>query len=123
MATLLVVDDERPILKLIVCALGPDHLVLTAESGIEALAIFESYSHRIDLIISDVTMAGMSGLELVARLEALHKRRLPVLFITGASEYSIDACRAVLLKPFTVTRLQEKVRQLLVACGAHRGHQ
>jgi len=116
MATLLVVDDEPAILKLIACVLRSEHSVITAESGIEALAIFESYPDQIDFIVTDVSMPGMSGLELVARLEALHKRRLPVLFVTGASEYPIDPCRAVLPKPFSPTGLKDRVRQLLQAC-------
>jgi len=44
MATLLVVDDERPIVKLIASALRSEHVVITADSAIEALAIFESYT-------------------------------------------------------------------------------
>ncbi|MGC9972416.1 MAG: response regulator [Bryobacteraceae bacterium] len=123
MATLLVVDDEAPILKVITYMLRSEHSVITAESGIEALAIFESYPDQIDLIVTDVTMPGMSGLELVARLEALHSRRFPVLFITGASEYPIDADRAVLRKPFSPTALKDMVRQLLQACRGCREHQ
>ena len=115
MATLLVVDDERPILKLIAIVLRPDHSVVTAESGIEALAIFESYPRQFDLIVTDVTMPGMTGLELVARLEALHQRRLPVLFVTGATDYPIDPDRTVLPKPFTPAALKAAVRELLQA--------
>ncbi len=113
MATLLAVDDEPLILELIAGVLRPEHSVITAESGIEALAIFESYHDRIDLIVTDVTMPGMSGLELVARLEATHSRRVLVLFITGAPEHPIDASRAVLPKPFTPTALKDTVLQLL----------
>jgi len=101
MATLLVVDDERLVLKIMATVLRSEHSVVTAESGIEALTIFESYPRQFDLIVTDVTMPGMTGLELVARLEALHKRRLAVLFVTGASKYPIDPDRAVLPKPFT----------------------
>jgi hypothetical protein len=115
MATLLVVDDERSILKIMATVLRSDHSVIAAESGIEALAIFESYSDRIDLIVTDVTMPGMFCLELVARLESLHNRRLPVLFVTGASKYPIDPDRAVLLKPFTPPALKAAVRQVLQA--------
>jgi CheY-like chemotaxis protein len=115
MATLLVVDDERPILRLIATLLRADHSVITAESGIEALAIFESYPRQFDLIVTDVTMPGMTGLELVARLEALHNRRLPVLFVTGASDYPIDPDRTVLPKPFTPAALKAAVRELLQA--------
>ena len=42
MATVLVVDDERPILTLLSRMLGREHNVITADSGIEALAIYES---------------------------------------------------------------------------------
>jgi len=120
MATLLVVDDEPPILKLIVCVLRSEHSVITAESGVEALAIFESYPGLIDLIVTDVTMPCMSGLELVARVEGLHERRCPVLFVSGGSEDPIDAGRAVLLKPFSPAILKETVRQLLEAAEAGR---
>lgn len=123
MATLLVVDDEPAILKLIALVLRSEHSVITAESGIEALAIFESYPNQIDLIVTDVTMPGMSGLELVGRLEALHKRRFPVLFITGASDHPIDPCRAVLAKPFSPSSLKDSVRQLLQACRGCRKNQ
>ncbi len=115
MATLLVVDDEQPILKLIAILLKPEHSVITAESGIEALAIFESYPHQFDLIVTDVTMPGMSGLELVSRLEALHNRRLPVLFVTGATDYPIDPDRTVLPKPFTPAALKSAIQQVLQA--------
>jgi CheY-like chemotaxis protein len=123
MNRVLVVDDEPSILKLMVHVLRSEYSVITAESGIEALAIFESYPGQIDLIVTDITMPSMSGLELVARLETLHKRRLPVLFITGASEYPIDACRAVLRKPFSPTVLKDSVRRLLQACRGCLEHQ
>ena len=116
MATVLVVDDERAIVKLIATVLRSEHFVITAESAIEALTLFESYHDRIDLIVTDVMMPGMTGLELVERLESTHKRRFPVLFVTGASEYPIDPCRAVLPKPFSPTVLKDMVREVLLAC-------
>jgi len=79
MATVLVVDDEPAILKLIATMLEAEHSVITAESGVEALTILESYHDRIDLIVTDVMMPGMTGLELLERLESIHKRWFPVL--------------------------------------------
>ena len=111
------------IVKLIAGVLRSEHSVITAASGIEALAIFESYPDRIDLIVTDITMPGMSGVELVARLEELHRCRFPVLFITGASEYPIEADRAVLSKPFSPTGLKDMVRQLLQVHKGWREHQ
>ena len=122
MATLLVVDDERSIVKLVATVLGSEYSVITAESAIEALTIFESYPDRIDAIVTDISMPGMTGLELVARLEATHNRRFPVRFISGATEYPIDPCRAVLPKPFSPAGLKDAVRQVLQACGGRREH-
>ena len=61
MPTVLVVDDEPQILKLLSLMLRKEYTVMTAESGIEALVTYESYSDRIDLVITDITMPGMSG--------------------------------------------------------------
>ena len=113
MATVLVVDDERPILTLLSRMLGREHNVITADSGIEALAIYESYANQIDLVIADITMPGMSGLELVARLEALYPRPLPVIFITGFSELPIEPGRTVVPKPFSPEVLNNAVDRVL----------
>jgi CheY-like chemotaxis protein len=113
MATVLVVDDERPILTLLSRMLRREHTVIAAESGIEALAIYESYSDRIDLVITDVTMPGMTGLELVARLEALYPRPLPIIFITGFSELPIEPGRTVVPKPFSPAVLNDAIDRVL----------
>jgi CheY-like chemotaxis protein len=117
MATLLVVDDEPQILKLLVRLLSADYTVITAESGIEGLAVYESYSNRIDLIITDITMPNMTGLELVDRLEALHGRRLPVIFISAASDFPVEPCRTVVRKPFTPAQIKRAVETVLRECG------
>jgi CheY-like chemotaxis protein len=113
MATVLVVDDERPILTLLSRMLGREHNVITADSGIEALAIYESYANQIDLVIADITMPGMSGLELVARLEALYSRQVAVIFMTGFSELPIEPGRTVVPKPFSPAVLSDAVNRVL----------
>jgi CheY-like chemotaxis protein len=109
----LVVDDERPILTLLSRMLGREHNVITADSGIEALAIYESYANQIDLVIADITMPGMSGLELVARLEALYSRQVAVIFMTGFSEFPIEPGRTVVPKPFSPAVLSDAVNRVL----------
>ena len=113
MATVLVVDDERPILTLLSRMLGREHNVITADSGIEALAIYESYANQIDLVIADITMPGMSGLELVTRLEALYSRQVAVIFMTGFSELPIEPGRTVVSKPFSPTALIDAIQRVL----------
>ena len=113
MATVLVVDDERSILTLLKRLLGREHNVITAENGIEALAIYESYANQIDLVVTDITMPGMSGLELVARLEALYSRQVAVIFMTGFSELPIEPGRTVVSKPFSPTELSDAIKRVL----------
>jgi len=116
MPTLLVVDDEPQILRLLAAMLRKEYTVITAESGTEGMVIYESYSNRIDLIITDVTMPGMSGPEMVARLEALYRARLPVIFISGFSEGRIEPWRAVVPKPFSPRVLHDAIRRVLDEC-------
>jgi CheY-like chemotaxis protein len=60
--SILVVDDERPILTLISRALeGGGHRVRTAGSGQEALALREALNTPIDLLITDMVMPEMDG--------------------------------------------------------------
>lgn len=115
MATVLVVDDERSILKLLSRMLAMEHDVITAESGIEALAVYESYANQIDLVITDITMPGMSGLDLVARLESLYSRQVPVILMTGFSEYPIQPGRTVIPKPFSPKALSDAINRVLPA--------
>ena len=113
MPTLLVVDDEPQVLRLLAAMLRKEYTVITAESGIEALVLDESYSDRIDLVITDVTMPGMSGLELVARLEALYPRRPPAILITGACDVPIEPWRVVIPKPFSAVVLYDTIERVL----------
>jgi CheY-like chemotaxis protein len=115
MPTVLLVDDEPQILKLLVLMLRQDYTVITAQSGIEALSIYASYPDRIDLIITDVTMPGMSGIEWVKRVEALYRRRLPVIFISGASDAPLDPKRQLVRKPFTPAALKGAIQRALAA--------
>jgi CheY-like chemotaxis protein len=89
MNRVLIVDDEPSILKLMVHVLRSEYSEINTESGIEALASFESCSGQIDLIVTYITMPGMSGLDLVARFGdtpqasvsgALHNRRLLISY-------------------------------------------
>ena len=113
MLTVLAVDDEPQVLKLLVHVLQSEYAVLTAESGVEAMSLYVSYADRIDVIITDVTLPGMSGVEWVKRLEELYRRRLPVIFITGASEVPLDPNRTVVRKPFSVAALKQAIRGVL----------
>ncbi|HKE16190.1 MAG TPA: response regulator [Kofleriaceae bacterium] len=115
--TILVVDDERDVLEMIEAGLGLDgYRVLLADSGEQAIDLVAH--HRIDLVISDLRMPGMNGVETIARLRQLAPR-VPVIVVTGyLSAATADECLALggvelLPKPFPFVDLRHAVRAAL----------
>jgi CheY-like chemotaxis protein len=92
--------------------------VVVAAAGPEALEVAHSLDGRIDLLVTDVVMPGMSGIELAAQVNELWPS-MPVLFVSGhLDEHSVGrnpmAEDADLLpKPFTPDQLGQRVRQAL----------
>ncbi len=79
--TLLVVDDQPFNIQVLVHIFSPDHAVLTASSGAEALAVCAE--HAPDLILLDVMMPEMDGHEVCRRLKADSRTKdIPVIFVT-----------------------------------------
>jgi two-component system, cell cycle sensor histidine kinase and response regulator CckA len=117
-ATILVVDDEPTLRAVIRRSLARQgYNVLVAEDGQRALELAKS-SGDIDLLITDVVMPGITGLEL-GRLLLLERPELRVLFISGFTfEEAVPATdltkgMAYLPKPFETTALTSKVQELL----------
>jgi DNA-binding NtrC family response regulator len=116
--TLLVVDDEAEILASLLRTLRKEsYLVLTTTSPQEALGLLEN--HRIDLLISDIDMPVMNGLELVARVRHAHPHVVRML-LTGAASLE-SAMRAIndgevhryLTKPWQSDELKATIRAAL----------
>lgn len=83
--SLLVVDDNQQITSLLENILSDKYIVLTAKDGREALTRLED--ERIDLVISDVLMPDMDGLELCKRIkENIHTSHIPVILLTAKAE-------------------------------------
>jgi two-component system cell cycle sensor histidine kinase/response regulator CckA len=117
--TILVVDDEPEIRKLVaVMASKPGYSVITADSGEHALTLFKNHKGPIELLITDVVQAGMSGPMLADKLTALQPD-LKVLYMSGydntlvVQKYVVERGHALLAKPFTVDEFQAKVQELL----------
>lgn len=117
--TVLVVDDEPTIRKLLIQTLEPlGYRVIEAASGADALKLSEQHQEKIHLLISDVIMPGMNGVQLA---EALQQGRpeLKVLFISGytddafLSEDMIKGEKMLLQKPIIPSVLEKKVREIL----------
>jgi len=94
---ILVVDDEPAILGLVKDILRPGgYLVHTAANGMEALAALQA--HPYDLVITDMIMPQMGGMELVQYLRQHHPETLVIVF-TGYASYQ-DAVQAVKIGAF-----------------------
>jgi signal transduction histidine kinase len=125
-ALILVVDDEtgpRESLKII---LNPTYRVVAAQSGAEALDLFEQETP--DLVISDIRMPGMTGTQLLAEI----KRRsaaTPVILITGYAtvQTAQEAVRAsafdYISKPYNVTDILRVVAEAIKESQAERESQ
>jgi two-component system, response regulator, stage 0 sporulation protein F len=118
MATILVIDDQEPIRALLRAALeGDGHEVLEAANGLLGL---ERYRERAaDLIITDIRMPEMNGLELMLELNRSFPH-VKVIAMSGGLERKGELNAAKLLgarrtfhKPFDVKELLDAVRDEL----------
>ncbi len=118
MHTILVVDDEEPVALSIELSLRRDYQVRVANSAAEALKIIRRAAP--DLIILDIIMPGMDGIQFCNELrkDPLFKS-IPILFLTakGRIEDKIAGLEAgaddYLTKPFDVRELQLRVKAIL----------
>jgi CheY-like chemotaxis protein len=119
---ILVIDDEELIIRSLVKLLEKYKLeVFVAKSGQDALIMSEEISF--DLIISDIRMPGINGIEAVTAifkyLEETNQEKPSVIFITGYvdKELEKEARRlnpvAYILKPFSIAALVENVQKIL----------
>ncbi len=112
MRTILVAEDESPLRKLICRMLQNEgYTVLCAADGNSALRMAESHPGQIDLLVTDIRMPGMDGIELYTELRR-QRPQLPVLFISGYAQ-GRELQAPFLAKPFTPTVLLERIRELL----------
>ena len=122
--TVLVVDDEEMVRIIMVQVLQDNgYTVLEASDGLEALRIAKEHTGRIDLLLTDVKMPGMNGLELAARLLS-NRPEMTVLYVSGHADstrqiqlqegqFIIEPGANFLHKPFSPDGLLQKVRHMM----------
>lgn len=119
--SVLVVDDNQDVRDLVVHILSADGFhVYAAVDGENALAILNS--NKVDLVLLDVMMPGMSGLDVLNEIRNGSNKKvrdIPVMMITAkSSTEDIDKALALgansyVVKPFRGTTIREKVRTIL----------
>jgi CheY-like chemotaxis protein len=112
--TTLVVDDDPLIVDAIAQALaGADCTVLTARDGYEAISILAD--RHIDLIVTDIRMPGLDGVQLGIQAK-LMRPRLRMVYITGFPDAGQRVRHGTVLeKPVRVAELRRAVRHELSA--------
>jgi DNA-binding NtrC family response regulator len=115
--TILLIDDDESLRRVTEFTLKEDGFtVITAADGRAAMETFSS-SH-VDLVVTDVRMPEMDGMELLSRLKAMHPD-LPVVVLTahGTISAAVDAMKLgaadYLTKPFTRDQLRSSIRKAL----------
>jgi DNA-binding response OmpR family regulator len=109
-----VVDDEPGILKFVKMSLSmAGYQVITTTSGEEALKLVDSA--KPDIMILDILMVPLSGLDVLAKLRP--SSQLPVIVFTAKSNFGELALReganAYIGKPFIPSQLVNKIEEIL----------
>jgi CheY-like chemotaxis protein len=117
--TILLVEDEEVVrLMLVEVLTRQGYAVLEAGRGAEALALAEKAAKPIDLLVTDMSMPGMTGWDLAQSLRRRHPG-LPVLFMSGYDERKtalwgrLDPPPKHLFKPFALDAFLHQARQML----------
>ncbi len=115
--TLLLVDDNEPLLRLLKAVFDKSYAVFTAADGVEVLHLL-SKGIKPNLIICDVQMQNIGGFELVAHLStSMLYRDIPIILITG-TQLPLDIPQGgnvvkVMYKPFDPVTLGAEVNAVM----------
>lgn len=123
----LIVDDSATMRKMVLRVLEMSGVDLgeihEAEDGLHALEVMGR--HELDLILADINMPRMNGLEMTERMQASGKlNKIPVIVIsTEASATRVDDLKAkgvkgYIHKPFTPEQIRQTIQEVLGACHA-----
>lgn len=114
---ILAVDDNAIVLTRISDTLSNDYEVVTVNSGLRALRYLKE--EKPDLILMDIKMAQMDGIETLRKIRSMEDREdIPVIMLTGVEDKDVVVESAKLgigdyiLKPFYSDELQKRIRRV-----------
>jgi CheY-like chemotaxis protein len=124
-ATILLVEDEANVLKMLERFLAPQYRCVAATNGKDALEVLKA-TPEIDCVVTDVRMPEMDGIQLVRAIKRL-RPYLPTVVMTayGSEETASEALRAgatnYLRKPFKTQEFLSVVRKCIETAHVRRG--
>lgn len=117
--TVLLVEDDDAVRQVVASVLSEyGYNVLSARNGLKAMELFRAHGDKVDVLITDTVMPGISGPQLALQLSR-QRPALPVLFVSGYADRAMDQAigqfpnARFLQKPFTLAVLARRVRELL----------
>ncbi|WP_319481533.1 response regulator [uncultured Draconibacterium sp.] len=120
MKRILVAEDNRLILETVAHSLSREgYEIIKAEDGKDCLSKLES--NEVDLLITDLYMPNVNGLEVISKLHEFYKKLIPVMVLSavGAEESVMKAfdlgADDYMVKPFSLIELNMRVKRLLSA--------
>ncbi|MGD0053896.1 MAG: ATP-binding protein [Acidimicrobiales bacterium] len=126
-ATVLLAEDDEGLRRLVSQVLERNgYLVLEADSAEQAIKLAASFEGTIDLLLSDVVMGELSGIELAANLQGANPS-LRVVLMSGSADESIleellAGSSAFLAKPFRPSALIDQIHELLARRDSLAAH-
>lgn len=113
--TVLVVDDEELIRILTENFLGQlGYRTVLAKCGEEAVEVFQEEPDRFQLVLSDITMPGIDGIETIRRLRQINPGLMAIIS-SGYSNERIDSIprdTVFLAKPYSITELRAAITKI-----------
>ncbi|MBN2635734.1 MAG: response regulator transcription factor [Prolixibacteraceae bacterium] len=120
MKRILVAEDNRLILETVAHSLTREgYEIIKAEDGKDCMEKLET--NHVDLIITDLYMPNLNGLEVISKLNSEHKSVIPIMVLSaaGAEENVLKAfdmgADDYMVKPFSLIELNVRVKKLLSA--------
>ena len=118
--SILLVDDEVTVLKLLEFILKQDYKLTVKNNGLEAISWMDD-GNMPDLILSDIEMPYVNGLDFVRSLKTSgYYREIPIILLSAA--YTLDELKIklpykfdlLIQKPFNPAKLKESIKSFLV---------
>ena len=116
MNSLLLVDDDETLLDVLFELFSPEHSCDTAGTAEGAFDLLRSKEY--DLVVTDITMPGLSGEALIGFIKT-NRPGTPVIFISGSKDAElarrlrVKGAAGFLSKPFDLAEIRERVAQTL----------